>query len=390
MFNKIAWIGWGLTIAGILVAAPIVLGRGNPALSRSRDTISAMSDVERNVLKRKYELYRTLTEVERDELRQLHSQLEQDRSKGPRYLDAMRLYCDWLKTIDAWQQDDLAHISQPQEKVQRVASIVKERSDAEDSEAEARPGAGPLQAARLNEQQLSKVFDYLTRRLTLTAEEQQQVDKLQGLKRFGYQLRLLREQGGQNPEKALRTLSEAELAQMVEETGNADLKQFFSGPIDIEKRKRFVVRAIFISCMDQLSREAASVSEDKLRAHLATLPPEQQDQLLQLRADQFKARLLRSYLLADSDVAELRSLIDREINAARKRLQGGPPGDGPNGEGRGPRGDGPKGMRGILGRQLGKNRLPDPNDREPPPEGPPPGGPRPEFGPDGEPPPPRP
>ena len=177
---------------------------------------------------------------------------------------------------------------------------------------------------------------------------------------------------------------------MVEETGNADLKQFFSGPIDIEKRKRFVVRAIFISCMDQLSREAASVSEDKLRAHLATLPPEQQDQLLQLRADQFKARLLRSYLLADSDVAELRSLIDREINAARKRLQGGPPGDGPNGEGRGPRGDGPKGMRGILGRQLGKNRLPDPNDREPPPEGPPPGGPRPEFGPDGEPPPPRP
>ncbi len=334
MFNKRAWIGWGLTIAGILVAAPIVLGRGNPALSRSRDTISAMSDVERNVLKRKYELYRTLTEVERDELRQLHSQLEQDRSKGPRYLDAMRLYCDWLKTIDAWQQDDLAHISQPQEKVQRVASIVKERSDAEDSEAEARPGAGPLQAARLNEQQLSKVFDYLTRRLTLTAEEQQQVDKLQGLKRFGYQLRLLREQGGQNPEKALRTLSEAELAQMVEETGNADLKQFFSGPIDIEKRKRFVVRAIFISCMDQLSREATSVSEDKLRAHLATLPPEQQDQLLQLRADQFKARLLRSYLLADSDVAELRSLIDREINAARKRLQGGPPGDGPNGEGK--------------------------------------------------------
>ena len=390
MFNKTAWLGWGLTIAGVLVAAPIVLGRGNPALSPSRDTISKMSDVERNVLKRKYELYRSLTEEERDELRRLHSQLEQDRTKGPRYLDAMRLYCDWLKTIDAWQQDDLAHISQPQEKVKRVASIVEERSDAEDSEVEARPVAGPLQLARLNEQQLSKVFDYLTRRLTLTAEEQQQVDKLQGLKRFGYQLRLLREQGGQNPEKALRTLTEAELAQMVEETGHADLKQFFSGPIDIEKRKRFVVRAIFISCVDQLSREAASVGDDKLRAHLATLPPEQQDQLLQLRADQFKAKLLRSYLLADPDVAELRSLLDREINAARKRLQGGPPGDGPNGEGRGPRGEGPKGMRGILGRQLGKNRQPGPNDREPPPEGPPPGGPRPEFGPDGEPPPPRP
>ncbi len=390
MFNKTAWLGWGLTIAGVLVAAPIVLGRGNPALSPSRDTISKMSDVERNVLKRKYELYRSLTEEERDELRRLHSQLEQDRTKGPRYLDAMRHYCDWLKTIDAWQQDDLAHISQPQEKVKRVASIVEERSDAEDSEVEARPVAGPLQLARLNEQQLSKVFDYLTRRLTLTAEEQQQVDKLQGLKRFGYQLRLLREQGGQNPEKALRTLTEAELAQMVEETGHADLKQFFSGPIDIEKRKRFVVRAIFISCVDQLSREAASVGDDKLRAHLATLPPEQQDQLLQLRADQFKAKLLRSYLLADPDVAELRSLLDREINAARKRLQGGPPGDGPNGEGRGPRGEGPKGMRGILGRQLGKNRQPGPNDREPPPEGPPPGGPRPEFGPDGEPPPPRP
>jgi hypothetical protein len=377
MPNK-AWIGWGLVIAGTLAVAPLVLGRGSPKLSHARDAISAMSDVERKVLKRKYEQYRALTESQRDELRQLHQQLEQDRAKGPRYLEAMRLYCDWLKTIDAWQQDELAHISQPLEKIQRVTSIVKERTEADEPDNEPRPGGtSPLQRIRLNEQQLTKIFDTLISRVTLTEEEQQQIDQLHGLKRFGRQVRLLREKGGQNPEKTLRMLSEAELLQLADETGNADLKAFLARSGDLEIRKKRLPRVIFASCLALVLRESSQVTEEQMRQYLSTLPPEQQDQLLQLQAEQFKAILQRNVLLADPDISELRGPVDREVSAARKQFPNAPRGDGPPGEGRGP--------RSVLGRVFGGNRPPGPEGRESP-DGPPPPG----LGPEGEPAPPRP
>ena len=380
MPNK-AWIGWGLVIAGTLAVAPLVLGRGNPALSQSRDAISAMSDVERKVLKRKYEQYRALTESQRDELRQLHQQLEQDRVKGPRYLEAMKLYCDWLKSIDAWQQDELAHISQPQEKIERVTSIVKERAEAEDPENELRPaGGGPLQRIRLNEQQLTKVFDALVSRVTLSEEEQQQVNQLHGLKRFGRQVRLLREKRGQNPEKTLRMLSEAEFMQLADEAGNADLKAFLTRAGDLDIRKKRLPRVIFASCLALVDREAAQVTEEQMRQYLSSLPPEQQDQLLQLQADQFKAVLQRNVLLADPDISELRGPVDREVSAARRQFLN----EGPPGEGKGPRGEGPRGPRDVLGRVFGGNRPPRPDGRESP-DGPPR-----DFGPEGETPPPRP
>lgn len=371
-----AWIGWGLVMAGTLAVAPLVLGRGNPALSTSRDVISAMSDVERKVLKRKYEQYRALDESQRAELRQLHRQLEEDRVKGPRYHEAMRLYCDWLKTIDAWQQDELAHISQPQEKIQRVTSIVKEHTEADEPD-EPRPGGtGPLQRIRLNEQQLTKIFDALVSRVTLSEEEQQQVDQLHGLKRFGRQVRLLREKGGQNPEKTLRMLSEADLLQLADETGNADFRAFLARSGDLDVRKKRLPRVVFASCLALVHREASQVTEEQMRQYLSTLPPEQQDQLLQLQADQFKAALQRNVLLADPDISELRAPVDREMSAARKQFQNAPWGDGPPGEGKGP--------RGVLERVFGGNRPPGPEGRESP-NGPPPG-----FDPEREPPPPRP
>lgn len=382
MPNK-AWIGWVVAIAGALAAAPLVLGRGNPALSQSRDAISAMSDVERKALKRKYEQYRALTPPQREELRQLHLQLEQDRIKGPRYIEAMRLYCDWLKTIDAWQQDELVHISQPQEKAQRVASIVKGRAEVDDTESEAAPpGAGPFPRIRLNEQQLTKFFDALARHVTLTEAVQQEVDQLRGLKRFGRQLKLLREKGGQNPDKAIRMLPAAELAEIAEETGNADFKAFLSRPGDMDARKRRLIRVVFASCLMQVDRDSSHVKQEEMRSYLATLPAEQQDQLLQLQAAQFKAVLQRGVLMADPDVSELRELVEREVNAARKRMQNAPSGESG-------RGDGSRGPRDFPGRQLGRNRPPGPDERGEP-GGPPPGGPPPDFGPNGDPPPPRP
>jgi hypothetical protein len=116
--------------------------------------------------------------------------------------------------------------------------------------------------------------------------------------------------------------------------------------------------------------EASALTEDQLRAHLATLPPERQDQLLQLQGDQFKTELQRSLMMSDPDIGELRNPIEREGNLARRRLSGGAAGNGQKGDGKGPRRDGDAGKfpRPFFGGPPGRG----PGDREPPDEPPPP------------------
>ncbi len=365
------WIGWGLTLAGVLAAAPLVLGRGDPALSHARETISNMSEIDRVALKRKYQQYLSLSEQQRADMRKLHDQLESDRITGPRFRETMALYCNWLRTIDAWQQDELAHLEQPMEKAQRVASIIEERSaEADEAENDQGPGTGRLQRVRLNEAQLTNVFDFLTRQVKLTEEEQQQVGKLKGLQRFGAQVRFLREKANQNPEKIFRSLSETDLIELTDQSGNAELKAILSKPGAADVRRKRLARGIFPSLLDQLVLEASNVTESQLRAHLTTLPPEQQDQLLQLHSDQFQRELKRSFLMSDPYRQELKTLVDRDLNLSKRRLTGGAAAFGPRGDGKSPRRDGGGGPLRPMQGFLDRNRPPSPGDQEPSPDDP--------------------
>ena len=381
------WMGWGLAIAGVLAAAPLVLGRGNPALSNARDTVSQMSDVDRAVLNRKYSQYRALTEQERSEMRRLHAQLEVDRIKGPRSLETMAVFCDWIKTIDAWQQDELEHLNDPEKKLERVASIVKdrtERSAAKDQlEGDRPPSGGTFRPARLTEEQLTKVFDVLAKRVTITPEEQAQIDQLHGLKRFGVQIRHIHEKSDQNRDRLFRSITEAELREFTEASGNSDLKALLASSGEFDAHRKLAILGVLRSCRTLSIRESTRATEEELRTYFKTLPEEEQDQLLQLSANQFKHELQIGHLESDPDIAELKTQLDKEFNIAKRKWEQRRVGLGP----KGPRGaisdparDGdrngpPQAIRDQFGKQFrfrpGDENRPPPGrpeeERRPPP-----------------------
>lgn len=360
------WMGWGLAIAGVVAAGPLVLGRGRPALTASHDEIARMSEVERTALKRKYDQYRALTEAERANLRTLHQQVEADRASGARYLTTMNDYCDWLKTIDSWQQDELAHIDDPVTKAKRVDEIAKERQQTKLSN-EANPddqppfGRGLLQTPLLlTESQLNKVFDTLAKRSTgMTEEEQKAIDSHVGLKRMGLQVKSLKRQIP-SLEQFFRSMSDAELKEMIEASGNTEMLALLtsSGDMPHQARVNIAKRGILLSVYAQFRRESVSATDAELQTFFKTLTKEVQDQLLQQRAEDFKSELRLRRLAGDPDIAELRNLgpqfsVGTFIEGLGRR--GGFP-NGPNGEGRpgNPDGDRPP----LEGRREGERGGP--------------------------------
>ncbi len=179
-------LGWSLAIAGVLGAGPLLLDaaslRTRPRSTRfrrchpssGRHLIAVISST-------------TLTEANEPTCAScIGSSMPND--QGARLLGTMQDYCDWLKLIDSWQQDDLVHIADPLARAKRVSEIHTERQErvagppGENSE-------GPA-AFRdrmiLSEDQLSRMFDVLARRLNNVSEDDQKaIDTAKGLKRWG-------------------------------------------------------------------------------------------------------------------------------------------------------------------------------------------------------------
>ncbi len=364
-----SWIGWSLALAGALVTGPLVLGLGNPAWTPARDQIASLSEVERAVLDRKYRQYQALTEGERTVLRTLHQQIEADRAHGARHQTTLDGYCDWLKTIDAWQQDELANIESPAEKTQRVREIVTERQEKALAAAADEGGLLPYGLGRfpsLSEDQLTKVFDVLAKRLrNLSEVDQKDIESQRGLKRFGIQAKLLKQQFP-NLERIFQFVSESEVKEMIEASGNTDLIALASqtGDAPGPGRKNLARRGITVSIGKQFMRESAQATDAELQTYFGSLSNEDQDQLLQFRADDFKIQLRLRFLSQDPDIAELKHLLGDDLfNSFLKfewiRNQGGFP--NPNGPGGGQfarpgsqRGEGPP----IEGRGEGNRGGP--------------------------------
>lgn len=209
-------------------------------------------------------------------MRRLHAQLEVDRIKGPRSLETMAVFCDWIKTIDAWQQDELEHLNEPEKKLERVASIVKDRTERsaakEQLEGDRPPSFGTFRPARLTEEQLTKVFDVLVKRVTITPEEQAQIDQLHGLKRFGVQIRHIHEKSDQNRERLFRSITEAELREFTEASGNSDLKALLASPGEFDAHRKRAILGVLRSCRTLAIRESTKATEEELRTYFKALP----------------------------------------------------------------------------------------------------------------------
>lgn len=393
-------LGWSLAIAGILGAGPLVLGRSQPAHKTSLEEISLMSEVERTALERRYQQYKALPEAERANLRKLHWEIQADRAKGARLVTTMHDYCDWLKMIDAWQQDELVHIADPLARAKRVSEIHAERQDrAAGSTQENADGPRTMRDRLiLNEDQLSRMFDVLARRLTNVPEEDQKaIDAAKGLKRWGIQMKLLNKQVP--VDRLFQTLAPAELKEMIDASGHVDLALLISdnSPIPEQRRKDMIRGSFGVSMFMQKRREAANLTDEQLQSFLTQLPRDKQDQLLRMRAEDFKNQLRALSMEQDPDIQILHQMLGPLFRNAQQMFDrpgsfGGPGGPGGPGD-RGGRPEDAQGGRpfrqGFDGRRsegrpfregrdgFGPPGRPDdgpppdrpPEDRPPPPEG---------------------
>ncbi|WP_339730309.1 hypothetical protein [uncultured Gimesia sp.] len=107
---------------GTVVCVMILLGASGPEEDReaaNRKKIEAMSPAERAQLKRNYEKFQKLSEAEKQRYREIHRATH----SKPELNRVMRSYCDWVKTLSPWEQEDLRNAT-PEE---RIALIRKFR-----------------------------------------------------------------------------------------------------------------------------------------------------------------------------------------------------------------------------------------------------------------------
>lgn len=92
----------------------------------------------------------------------------------------------------------------------------------------------------------------------------------------------------------------------------------------------------------QKRREAANVTDVQLQAFLTQLPREQQDQLLRMRAEDFKNQLRAMSLEQDPDIQLLHTMLGPLFRNAQQMFERPGSFRGPGGPG-GPNGGGPGG-----------------------------------------------
>lgn len=95
--------------AGSLLCVMILLGASgsDENAADNRKKIEAMTPAERAQLKRNYEKYQKLSDEEKRRYREIHQAI----NSKPELDRVMRSYCNWVKTLSPWEQEDLRNAS---------------------------------------------------------------------------------------------------------------------------------------------------------------------------------------------------------------------------------------------------------------------------------------
>jgi len=116
-----------LTLAGtVLLMAAIAawsIGGDPPEADQNRQRIAAMSEAERDRLRRSYEEFRRLSSSERDAVRRLHESV----SSQPDLKQAFMDYETFLTTLDPAEREELRQERDPGKRIAHVEQLVSER-----------------------------------------------------------------------------------------------------------------------------------------------------------------------------------------------------------------------------------------------------------------------
>lgn len=374
----------GLALAVLL--GPLIV-RDDPAeaarLDVNRKAIADMTEANRQKLLKNFDRWEKMTPDEQRRWRTFAQQLEDNRaSLGPVVQD----YYDWLQTIPGYRRDELRRAPDVQQKVSLVKEIAQEqlaeRLEAPDVTS---IGLGGREVPVLTSAELDDVFAALESGLS-SADQAKLVDRqgneLEGVERHLMLLGQLVRFGGLRQmidSPGQRSKVEAALPARITE-----LLESLSDRKFAPMRGNLLSVMLMMSVRLELERAFQSQRpgpEELRRFYDKDIPPAEQEQLLNLSADDFVDELTRRYY---------RSQLVQKTNIDLEKVErflnfiGGPPGNQPPGD-RGPGqryrpqlgGGGPFFPRDGARRPGeegpgGDPRRPPPNDRPPPREGDPP------------------
>lgn len=118
-------VGFGI---GTVICVMVLLGasgQNQDQETENRKKIEAMTPAERAQLKRNYEKFQKLSAKEKQRFRELHSATRSQ----PELNRVMRSYCDWVKTLTPWEQEDLRNETDPKERLKLIRKFRSQQID---------------------------------------------------------------------------------------------------------------------------------------------------------------------------------------------------------------------------------------------------------------------
>jgi hypothetical protein len=285
---------------GILCLAALVLATGPAAaeaddLDAARQEIEAMSPERKQELHRRYEQFMALTPQERERIRRLHRQLDED-PRGRELRQTMHCYHAWLGTLPAVTRYELRDL----EPAERVARIKEIREAAQRGMRQ--PTSEDLKAIRT---WLDERVKELEERLkeSLAKERAEQFARLSPEERRWMVMRTLffqrwRPGGGPGPGFDFSELDE--LRDRLSPQSQAWLKGSPPDERSPADQRRILMawigRAVFVHRSGHRHDDGPPAAlGEHLDRFVEQLPPEQRGELLRLPPDEMQQELLRLY-----------------------------------------------------------------------------------------------
>jgi hypothetical protein len=314
-----------------VLCGPFVL-RGDQAeesrLALNRRQIEEMSEAERQRLERNFDRWQSMSPTDQQKWREFGARLDQLKAElGPVQTD----YYGWLQTIPGYRRDELRKAQSVPAKVELVHDIVNDqlatRLDSPSAEPQrfGRIGDVPL----LSSPELDSVFRVVEYNLP-TSEQKRLVDKdgeeLQGLERHLMLLQIVRSKFG-GPQQFVQnsTLMNAIIEALPPRA--RDVLPEGLERTSLVPRRNFVMLIITLSVKAEWERRVRSFTPtpDKLETFYSELPPEQQEQLLDLSSREFYEELSRRFYRA-----QMENRVDLNFEQIQQILNPREPGrDGP-------------------------------------------------------------
>jgi hypothetical protein len=299
----------GTIVLTLGAALAVLLGplalRGDRAesarMAENRRQIAEMTESERARLERNYDRWlKQMSAAERQQWRQFNEQLELDRQRNQgRLAAAMNDYYRWLQSVPGYRRQQLRDAATVDEKMSLVEEIVGDQvaKRLNSPEVETRTLPQGFSVTVLGPEALGRVMAALEQ--ALLPADRNELEGLEGLQRHLKTIHSLREQySGGLPQLATNPRVMAAIREaMPDEAIRSD------GPEPLARLQ--VISTLYFSLQEELERQERQLdpSDAELQRFFEEeLPPEKQEALYNLAANEFVREVRRRYV--ESRLAE--------------------------------------------------------------------------------------